>query len=122
VVRLLAIREGAVFTVPRADRLALDIPSLRVDGADLEQCLADLVTATFGRPLPTELFGFVRNTVAMPSGDYPWPVPEAHFSVWRVEVPANCHPQGTWLQASEAEAELASRHWWPMAAYALDQP
>jgi hypothetical protein len=118
-VRLLATRDGRVLTGARPDGAGLDIPTLRVVDGTAEAGLQALVTQTLGRAHPTTLLGYVRNVVPDPSDDYPWPSPEAHFAVWTCEVPPGVDPDGVWLDASEAKAHLADRHWWPLAAHAF---
>ena len=119
VVRLLATRDGRVLTAARPDGAGLDLPTLRVATGTAEGCLQALVTQTLGRAHPVTLLGYVRNVVPDAPDDYPWPSPEAHFAVWRCQVPPGVEPAGVWLDAFEAKAHLADRHWWPLAAHAF---
>jgi hypothetical protein len=115
VVRLLVTRGRQILTVPRSDGQGLDIPSRRVDGPDPRGMLRALMSDVLGAQFAAELVGYVHNVVPTPTGDYPWPVPNAYFAVWRCEVPADCEPTGRWLAGSDAPAELRERHWWPLA-------
>ena len=54
-----------------------------------------------------------------PSEGYPWPVPDAYFSVFHCEVPSDSEGHGEWLAPSAARAQLQARHWWPLAAHVL---
>ncbi len=116
-VRLLATREGEVFTVPRADGNGLDIPTRRVGSAAPEKCVETLLVSALGRVHPTVFLGYVRNVVNESTDDYEWPVPDAYFAVWHCDLPADCEvAEGHWLGAREAKRRLGDRHWWPLAA------
>lgn len=119
-VRVLASRDGKVFTVPRADGKGLDLPTLPVGDGTAHGCLQALMAQVVGSAHPAVLLGYVRNVVPDAPADYPWPSPEAHFAVWHCAVPAACEPRGTWLDAAEAESQLGERHWWPLAAHVLE--
>ena len=118
-VRLLATRQDEILARPRHDDKGLDIPTVTVGGSVVEDCLSRLIVSALGSLQPATLLGYVRNTVEGLAGNYPWPVPEAYFAVWRCEVPADCEAQGRWLQPNSAQVELNERHWWPLAAHAL---
>ena len=79
--------------------------------------MRELVVQAVGTEQPASLLGFVRNVVVDPPDDYPWPSPEAYFTVWHCTWPVDGEPSGTWLDAREASAELGKRHWWPLAAH-----
>ena len=116
-VRVLATRDGKVFTVPRADGKGLDIPTLPVGEGGAVSSLQALMVGVLGGAHPTVLLGYVRNVVPGAPDDYPWPSPDAHFAVWHCAVPVDCEPRGVWLDAYEAESQLRDRHWWPLAAH-----
>lgn len=119
-VRLLVRREGHVFCVPRTGSGADDLPTRAVpdlgDGvATVRSLAADVLGADALGPDGTaglRLAGYVRNVVPAGVGDYPWPVPLAHFAVWT----ASGEPRvpGTWLPLDGPA--LRERHWWPLAA------
>jgi hypothetical protein len=115
-VRVLATRDGRICTLPRADGRGLDIPTRRLDGLPVEECLRELLRDTFGGVRPTTLLGYVRNTVAAPTEGYEWPTPEAYFAVWHCELPPDDDVTAVWLTGAEAKAELGDRHWWPLTA------
>ena len=117
VVRVLATRDGDVFTVPRTDGKGLDIPTAPVAEAGAVGSLQALMLGVFGEVHPAKLLGYVRNVVPDAPDDYPWPSPDAHFAVWHCAVPADCEPRGVWLAAAEAGSHLRERHWWPLAAH-----
>ena len=119
VVRLLATRDGHVLTVPRGDGTGLDIPSVRVAAQSVDECLQELTVRALGKPRPATMLGHVRNAVTQPSEGYPWPVPDAYFSVFHCEVPSDSEGHGEWLAPSAARAQLHARHWWPLAAHVL---
>jgi hypothetical protein len=116
VVRLFATRDGRVLTVARADGGGPDLPTLAIDGGDVEATLRMLLLRTLGTVRPASMLGYVRNVVADPPDDYPWPSPYAHFVVWHCHVPADLDPVGVWLERTGAETHLGTRHWWPLAA------
>lgn len=118
-VRVLATRHGDVLTLTRHDGKGLDIPTVTVGDDLVEDCLGSLLVSALGSLRPATLLGYVRNTVNQPADNYPWPVPEAYFTVWHCEVPAGCERQGRWLQPPSAQVELKDRHWWPLAAHVL---
>jgi hypothetical protein len=122
VVRLLATRDGNVFTVQRADGKGLDIPTMSVSDGAVDESLEMLMVRVLGSVQPSKLLGYVRNVVPGAPDDYPWPVPHAHFAVWHCAMPAGCDPQGVWLDSVEAERHLADRHWWPLAAHTPEGP
>ena len=122
VVRLLATRDGSVLTVHRADGRGLDIPTMSVRDGAVDGCLEALMVRVIGSVQPTTLLGYVRNVVPGAPDDYPWAVPHAHFAVWHCALPADCDPQGVWLDSVEAERHLVDRHWWPLAAHAPECP
>ena len=116
-VRLLATCSRKVLVVPRADGMGLDIPTLRVGHAVVEECLRTLQLGALGSVHPTTLLGYVRNIVKEAPVDYPWPSPDAYFSVWHSELPETHGVEGVWLDAADAEPELGNRHWWPLVAH-----
>jgi hypothetical protein len=85
-----------------------------VGDAPHADCLEALTAGVLGVSPPTRLLGYVRNVVPSPGPGYPWPVPEAHFTVWHCPMPPDSEVAGTWLDLREAEAELGERHWWPL--------
>lgn len=119
-VRLLATHERKILVVPRADGRGLDLPFMRVDGRPVDACVRSLTVDTFGAAEPARLLGFVRNVVHDAPDTYPWPTPYAHFVVWHCHRAMDTTEQGVWLDEAEAECALATRHWWPLAAYALN--
>jgi hypothetical protein len=78
-----------------------------------------LLRGAVGSARRASLLGYVRNIVRQPSSSYAWPVPEAYFAVWHCEAPADCPGQGQWLSGPAAQAQLAHRHWWPLASHVL---
>ncbi|MBC9732625.1 NUDIX hydrolase [Nocardioides marmotae] len=117
-VRLLVTRGTSILVEARSDGRGLDIPT-RACGGDAGEELADLLRAAVGsRDHPVRMLGYVRNHVPGAPEDYPWPAPHAYFVVWHCPLPAHLDAPGRWLDATEAEAELGDRHWWPLAAHA----
>ena len=114
-VRLVATRDGRVLVAPRPDGRGLDLPTLRVGTAGVEERVRDLLLEALGDVYPAVLLGYVRNVVPEPADDYPWPTPDAYFSVWHSRLPANADVGGVWLGAVDAEAQVGERHWWPLA-------
>lgn len=114
-VRLLVTQRRRVLVVRRLDGMGLDIPTLRVGEANVDECLQNLMVGALGGLHPITLLGYVRNHVPAAPDDYPWPWPHAHFTVWHSELPGDLHVGGVWLNAADAEAELGNRHWWPLA-------
>ncbi|SIN44385.1 hypothetical protein [Micromonospora cremea] len=102
---VLATRDGRICTRPRADGRGLDIPTRRVDGLPVEECLRGLLRDTFGGVRPTTLLGYVRNTVAAPTEGCEWPTSEAYFAVWHCELPPDDDVTAVWLTGAEAKAE-----------------
>ena len=113
-VRLLATHRHRVLAVSRADGAGRDIPTLPVTGGTVREGLELLMSEYLGRLHPCALLGWVHNVVPDAPDDYAWPSPNAYFAVWRCVLPANCEPQGSWLDPAEAEVEMARRHWWPL--------
>lgn len=104
---LLAARSGG--------RPGLDLPTTVVrPGEEPGAALERLGTEVLGRSAPTALLGYVRNVVPRGAGDYPWPVPLAHFCVHHAEIDEGRTAGGTWLERDAAHADLAERHWWPL--------
>ena len=99
--------------------MGLDIPSVRATGRSVERCLLELTAGALGEPRPAAMLGYVRNFVSQPTDGYPWPVPDAYFTVFHCEVPAHCVGPGEWLASSAARSQLQARHWWPLAAHVL---
>ena len=118
-VRLLVTRDRQVLTLPRPDGSGLDLPTRRVGDEGVDASLQALLADTLGDPGPAELLGYVRNVVADGGAGYPWPVPHAHFAVWRCVLPAGAAVVGEWVGPDRAGRELAERHWWPLAAHVL---
>ncbi|GIG23254.1 hypothetical protein Cch01nite_39780 [Cellulomonas chitinilytica] len=111
-VRLLVVRDGRVFCVPRDDGRT-DIPTREVrTGCDPREEANALARSVLGRAVDIRPVGYVRNLVVAPEPDYPWPVPVACFVVWTPTGPAEPHVPGSWC----GEAELRERHWWPLVA------
>ena len=125
VVRLLAQSAGAVLVVHRPDG-GLDLPSVTVDGApgpSVADAVQHLQVETVGEVAPTELVGYVRNTVPEPPADYPWPAPRACFAVFhRVVDPGVPFGRGHWLALDEAADQLSERHWWPLLPEFFSHP
>jgi hypothetical protein len=116
IVRLLLRRSDAVFCVPRDGFGKLDLPMRMVppsdeDGAATARQLAFDVLEQRASVTP---IGFVRNVVLDPLGDYEWPVPFAHFTLWT----ADGEPivAGTWIEAGDSASALSDRHWFPLVA------
>lgn len=118
-VRLIATHGDVVLTVPRADGGGLDIPTRRVGDEVVADCLQALLVRVGGSLRNTSLLGYVRNRVHEAPDDYPWPSPDAYFTVWHCQMPMEANAEGTWLDAAEAEIQLSARHWWPLAAHLL---
>jgi hypothetical protein len=102
-----------------ADGGGLDLPRRRVEAEGADASLRALLVDALGDTWPVELLGYVRNVVAGGGAEYPWPVPHAHFAVWRGELPPGVEVAGEWLGPDRAERELGERHWWPLAAHVL---
>ena len=112
-VRLLVTRPGHVLVVPRPDG-GVDIPTSPVGTGTVEERLAALVERTTGTRRAVGLLGWVHNDVPRPDAAYAWPAPSAYFTVWHCPVEDGTDAAGRWLPASEAEEQLARRHWWPL--------
>ena len=115
-VRLLVTRGSSLLVEPRPDGRGLDIPSRKVREGAWEGAVEDLLRQALGSVRHATLLGYVRNDVPGEPEDYPWPLPHAYFAVWHYPLPGDDDATGTWLHAAEAEAHLADRHWWPLAA------
>lgn len=112
-VRLLLRQGDSVFCVPRTDGRA-DLPTRQVppddpDGRRTALELGRVVLGPEGRvhgPV-----GFVRNLVRWTAPDYPWPRPQAHFTVWVASgIPV---VDGEWVRL-RAPSPLRDRHWFPL--------
>jgi hypothetical protein len=116
VVVRLALRWGPdLLVVERADG-GWDLPSRRAGNAGPPAALGELerdVLGGTGRLTPT-LLGYVRNTVPVPTSDYPWPVPKACFAVFTDTAGSPETLTGRWLDPVGARSELSQRHWWPL--------
>jgi hypothetical protein len=117
-VRLLVLRDGEVFCLPREEDGRLDIPTRRVAvGEHPRRAAVGLATAVLGaRSAVVRPVGYVRNLVPAPGHDNPWPAPIACFSVWRAGSGAPVVP-GVWASVTV----LGERHWWPLAQHEGDQ-
>ncbi|GAB2473299.1 NUDIX domain-containing protein [Xylanimonas ulmi] len=116
-VRLLIQRGDHVFCVARDDTGKPDLPTRTVPDLDDGRTTAELLTRDIlGEPAAVTLVGFIRNIVDTPDADYPWPTPNAHFSVWAAHGEPRI--QGQWLSISDQESPLRDRHWWPIATHA----
>jgi hypothetical protein len=117
-VRLLVVRDGSVLCVPRDGRGKEDLPTRVVPpGGDALATVEGLARDVLGELVPLDVLGFVRNTVAAPTPEYPWPWPLAHFTVWRAE-PSERRPTGIWRSLADP-GDLVERHWWPLAHHVL---
>ncbi|WP_098465240.1 NUDIX hydrolase [Isoptericola jiangsuensis] len=117
-VRLLLRSGDDVFCVPRDGGTGrLDLPTCVVpDHDDGRTAALGLARAVLGRDVVPTMVGYVRNEVLLPgaaSGNYPWPAPVCHFTVW--QATGTPHLPGTWLP-TDAASPLADRHWWPLLA------
>lgn len=113
VVRLLILRKGTVFCVPRRDRSILDLPMQAtspsdVDGSRAIRALADIIV---GRDADILFVGAVRNVVDVDDARYGWPTPHAHFGVWATDGAPIV--DGAWVSVTEG-SPLADRHWFPL--------
>jgi hypothetical protein len=120
VVVRLALRRGSdILVVERTDG-GWDLPSRPVgDGTPLHalgELVRDLMGGS-GRLTPT-LLGYVRNTVPLPTPDYPWPAPKACFAVYTHRlIEADDAGYGTWWPLADPSSDLSQRHWWPLLAH-----
>ncbi|MGY4644340.1 hypothetical protein ACVW07_002173 [Cellulomonas sp. URHB0016] len=113
-VRLMVLRAGEIFCMPRESDDRLDLPTRTVPpGADPHAVARALASAVLGLDSVVRPWGYIRNLVLDPPTGYPWPTPVACFSVWR---PVSGEPvvSGVW----QTRTELGERHWWPLAAHA----
>lgn len=113
VVRLLIVRGGTVFCVPRGDRSILDLPMDATDpsdedGAHAIRALADTIV---GGDADVRFLGAVRNVVGVDDARYTWPRPYAHFGVWVADDAPIV--EGEWVSVTEG-SPLADRHWFPL--------
>jgi hypothetical protein len=123
VVRLLVHTGSALLVVGRDDGGGLDLPSRRVGPGTPQQALSALQEEVVGDEGPTELLGYVRNTVPAPDPGYPWPVPRACFTVFARRVDsARPFGGGHWLALDEASEHLAARHWWVLLPEFFSHP
>ena len=120
-VRLLVTRGNSILVEARADGRGLDIPTRRITDGSWEGVVEGLLRQALGSVRHSALLGFVRNDVPGTPEDYPWPLPHAYFAVWHCPLPGDEEATGTWLDEVEAEAHLADRHWWPLAAQATSR-
>ncbi len=116
-VRLLVVRDGHVFCVPRGGGGKLDLPTRAVgDFADGSGAAEALASEVLGVPGGVSLRGYVRNVVDEPDEGYPWPSPHAHFAVFTARGDQPAVP-GQWLDLAAEASPLRDRHWWPLAAW-----
>lgn len=118
VVRLAVLRGADLLVVERSDR-GWDLPSRRVVHETPADAVRGLVHEVLGAPeaLSPTLAGYVRNTVPIPSPDYPWPSPKACFAVYTDHIVADAVPvDGRWLPSGQWPSLLGERHWWPLLA------
>ena len=117
VVVRLAASHGETLLVAGRDDGGWDLPSVRVQGqapATALRDLADAVLQAAATAAPT-MVGYVRNTVPVPTPEYPWPAPKACFAVYAVTVVrAGAVLPGHWLGPQDARSALSQRHWWPL--------
>ncbi|SES45058.1 Protein of unknown function [Pedococcus cremeus] len=125
VVRVLVQSAGSVLVVQRPDG-GLDLPSVTVDrvsGRSVADAVQHLQVEAVGEVAPTELVGYVRNTVPEPPAGYPWPAPRACFAVFHQVVdPGVPFGRGHWLGLDEAADHLSERHWWPLLPEFFSHP
>jgi len=116
VVRLLAVRGETVFCLPRADSGRLDLPMRVVPDTDSDGRTTALRLARdlCGTRATVHCVGFVRNSVSPVEVDYPWPTPEANFTVWASDEQIT--REGSWVTAFTEESPLSDRHWFPLLA------
>jgi hypothetical protein len=111
-VRLLVLRDGHAFCVPRDGSGKADLPTRPVpDLGDGRGVAEDLAREVLGTAAGLRLVGYVRNVVTGGAETYPWPIPLAHFAVWTAD--GDPRMSGTWLPLGGPE--LRDRHWWPLA-------
>lgn len=119
--RLLVMRDDRILVETRPDGRGLDIPTRVVRDGRWQEPVRNLVRRVGAPDDAVSLLGYVRNVVNGGHEDYPWPSPHAYFAVWHCRLPAPSSADrtepGTWLDESEAAAELGERHWWPLAAH-----
>jgi len=116
VVRLALTRGDDLLVLDRLDGGGADLPSAPVGGLAPADALGRLHAVVTGRPPGGDLrlLGYVRNTVPHPDADYPWPAPQAAFTVWAGGLEDPRPPAGRWLPPDERGAALGDRHWWPL--------
>lgn len=114
IVRLLLRRSNAVFCVPRDGVGKLDLPTRKVPSSDQDGIVTvrQLAFDVLGERASVTPVGFVRNVVLDPAGDYEWPVPFAHFTLWT----ADGEPviAGTWIDTADFASALSDHHWFPL--------
>lgn len=114
VVRMLILRGDAVFCLPRADSGRLDLPMRVVPDTDSDGLTTALQLARdlCGAAVTVHCVGYVRNCVGPVEDAYPWPTPQAHFTVWRSD--GQVTQKGIWVPAFTEESPLSDRHWFPL--------
>ncbi|MGH3352377.1 MAG: hypothetical protein ACRDPS_17035 [Nocardioides sp.] len=105
-----------IHVVPRTGgRPGVDLPTEDVRPGELPVAAATrLSELVLGTPVPVELVGYVRNIVACPAADYDWPVPTAHFAVYRPIAATPPRDVGAWVAQADWADELGERHWYPL--------
>lgn len=113
-VRVLLVRGGRAWCVPRDGGGKLDLPTRAVAPGDLDgsQTVRGLVSDVTGSEREARFVGAVRNVVGVTGNGYPWPVPVAHFGVWAVD--AEPCIGGVWLSLDDPMSLLRERHWFPL--------
>lgn len=90
------------------------MPTLIVASSALtgEEAALDLAESVFGFAVNVQPVGFVKNTVPLATADYPWPIPAAHFAVFKAEGEPIL--DGEWISLTGATSPLRARHWYPL--------
>lgn len=111
---LITDNDGRIFCVPRiGGRPGWDIPTAPVGRGEADAAVDELTVTVFGSSLQVVLAGAVRNVVPA-EVEYEWPSPVTYFCVYRPATVLSPVIDGVWLTSTEATAELADRHWWPL--------
>lgn len=111
---LITDNDGRIFCVPRiGGRPGWDIPTAPVGRGEADAAVDELTVTVFGSSLQVVLAGAVRNVVPA-EVEYEWPSPVTYFCVYRPATALSPVIDGVWLTSTEATAELADRHWWPL--------
>ncbi|MFC7491207.1 MULTISPECIES: DUF4031 domain-containing protein [unclassified Knoellia] len=111
-----AVRDArGLLVVERADGHGPDLPARTVgEGETAVLALASLCADLGLSADSARLLGYVRNVVSTPDPTYPWPTPQACFTVHAVPADGATPTAGSWCPPARQERELGDRHWWPL--------